>query len=276
MAFSFEALKKRFSSGASQKAKAEAPKMTAQEEAVDLAKTVVIAVGIALVLRIIIFQPFNIPSGSMRPNLLVGDFLVVSKPTYGYSRASLIYPATRMNVDGRVLGRLPGQGEVAVFKNRRDGNKDYIKRVIGLPGDRIQMIGGVLHLNGTAVEKEFIGIRKTKCGPNGGRVAEVPHYRETLPSGVTYVVQECRGDKGGLDNTGVYVVPSDHFFMMGDNRDESSDSRVSNSVGYIHKDDMVGKAERLFLSVDGEKSAIWEIWKWPFAIRYGRVFDPVQ
>jgi len=248
-------------------------KMTAQEEAIDLAKTVVYAVGIALILRIIIFQPFNIPSGSMRPNLLVGDFLVVSKPTYGYSRASLIYPATRMNVEGRMLGRLPEQGEIAVFKNRRDGNKDYIKRVIGVPGDRIQMIDGTLHLNGTAVSKEFIGMRKTRCQQG---VAEVPHYRETLPNGTTYVVQECRGDDGGHDNTGEYIVPEDRFFMMGDNRDESQDSRVTHAVGYIHKDDMVGRAERLFFSVDGNKSDIWEIWKWPFAIRYGRILDPIK
>ena len=212
----------------------------------------------------------------MRPNLLVGDFLVVSKPTYGYSRASLIYPATRMNVDGRIMGRAPEQGEVAVFKNRRDGNKDYIKRVIGVAGDRIQMIEGVLHINGTPIVKESLGLQWTRCGSSGGQNVKVPHYKETLPNGVSYIVQECRGDLGGLDNTGVYVVPTDHFFMMGDNRDESSDSRVSSSVGYIHKDDMVGRAERLFLSVDGNDTEIWEVWKWPFAIRYERIFDPVE
>lgn len=266
-------LKKLFGGDGNEPAQTPAPKMTPKEEAWDLAKTVFYAVGIALVLRIVLFQPFNIPSGSMRPNLLVGDFLVVSKPTYGYSRASLVYPATRFDVDGRMLGRAPKQGEIAVFKNRRDGNKDYIKRVIGLAGDRIQMIDGHLHINGEAVSKEFIGLRQTRCDR---ALLDVPFYRETLPNGASYIVQECRGNEGGLDNTQIFTVPADHFFMMGDNRDRSQDSRVLRFVGYIHKDDMVGRAERLFFSVDGYKSAIWQIWKWPFAIRYGRILDPVK
>jgi len=248
-------------------------KMTAQEEAWDLAKTIVYAVAIALVLRIIIFQPFNIPSGSMKPNLLVGDFLFVSKPAYGYSRASLVWPLTRLPIEGRIFGHAPERGDVVVFKNRKDGNKDYIKRVIGLPGDEIRMIDGHLHINGAPVRKKFAGMAWTSCY---GRPSEVPTYRETLDNGVSYIVEECDGDRGGLDNKGPYRVPAGHFFMMGDNRDQSQDSRVSDAVGYVPMDDIVGKAERLFFSVDGERAQVWEIWKWPFAIRYGRILNPIK
>ncbi len=247
-------------------------KMTAAEEAWDLAKTVFFAVAIALVLRIVIFQPFNIPSGSMKPNLLVGDFLVVSKPTFGYSKASLVYPLTRMPVEGRILqGGAPQRGDIIVFKNRKDGNKDYIKRVIGLPGDQIQMIGGLLHINGGPVKKEFIEISTDVC--NGG---DAPTYRETLDNGVSYFVQECSGDEGALDNVGPYQVPANHYFMMGDNRDQSQDSRVISAVGYVPSDALVGRAERLFFSVDGQKTSFWTVWNWPFAIRYGRILDPVE
>lgn len=246
--------------------------MTFTEEVWDLAKTVVWAVGIALILRIIIFQPFNIPSGSMKPNLLVGDFLFVSKPSYGYSKASLIYPFTRLEIKGRFLGREPQQGDVLVFKNRKDGNKDYIKRLIGLPGDRVQVLEGRLHINRKPVPKEFIGLRQDIC--DGGR--EAPLYRETLPNGVSYVVQECQRDQARLDNTNPYFVPKGHYFMMGDNRDQSQDSRVQALVGYIAYDDIVGRAERLFFSFDVENTAPWEFWKWPFSIRYNRLLDPVE
>ena len=252
---------------------AEKKQMSAQEEAWDLAKTVFFAVAIALVLRIIIFQPFNIPSGSMKPNLLVGDFLFVSKPSYGYSRASLVYPLTRLPIEGRLFGSEPERGDILVFKNKKDGNKDYIKRVIGLPGDVIQMRGGVLHINGKAIQKDFIGNVETNCD---GRPATIPAYRETMDNGVTYIVEECHGDKGRLDNVGPYLVPADSYFMMGDNRDKSQDSRVESTVSYVHKDDIVGKAERLFFSVDGSNARIWEIWKWPFSIRYSRILDKVE
>ncbi|MEM8771270.1 MAG: signal peptidase I [Pseudomonadota bacterium] len=263
--------------------KAEAPKMTPAEEAWDLAKTVFFAVAIALVLRIVIFQPFNIPSGSMKPNLLVGDFLIVSKPTFGYSRASLVYPLTRLPLEGRLLGGTPDRGDVVVFKNRMDGNKDYIKRVVGMPGDQIRMMNGVLHINGVAVQKEqAVEVNVADCRYTG---AAAPVYRETLPNGITYIVQECSGDTGAYDNVGPYQIPADCFFMMGDNRDESQDSRVTSAVGSgtscglsgaVHKNDIVGRAERLFFSVDGSDAKFWQIWKWPFAIRYGRLLDKVE
>ena len=249
----------------------EKTQMTPAEEAWDLAKTVLIAVAIALVLRIVIFQPFNIPSGSMKPNLLIGDFLVVSKPTFGYSRASLVYPLTRLPLEGRIFSGEPERGDVVVFKNRKHGNRDYIKRVIGMPGDEIRVIGGLLHINGEAVPKEFIGFVEGACDGRPG-----PLYTETLDNGVSYKVQECAGDNGHLDNVGPYRVPAEHFFMMGDNRDQSQDSRVSHQVGYIHKDDIVGRAERLFFSVDGARAQFWQVWNWPFAIRYGRLLDPVE
>ncbi|MEO1251293.1 MAG: signal peptidase I [Pseudomonadota bacterium] len=253
--------------------KTEAPKMTPAEEAWDLAKTVMIAVAIALVLRIVIFQPFNIPSGSMKPNLLVGDFLIVSKPTFGYSRASLVYPLTRLPIEGRIFSGAPDRGDVVVFKNVKDGNKDYIKRVVGMPGDEIRMVKGRLFINGEPVKKEFIGNVGVACGYRSG---PAPAYRETLPNGVTYIVQECAGDSGALDNVGPYRVPADEYFMMGDNRDQSQDSRVTGAVGYVHKDDIVGRAERLFFSVDGQRARFWEVWKWPFAVRYGRMLDKVE
>jgi signal peptidase I len=247
--------------------------MTATEEAIDLAKTVVYAVAIALVLRIIFFQPFNIPSGSMKPGLLVGDFLFVSKPTYGYSRASLVWPLTRLPLEGRIFSSKPKRGDVVVFKNRKDGNKDYIKRVIGLPGDSIEVIDGRLHINGAAVKKEFIGeVPSTRY--TGG--PDVPTYLETLDTGVSYVVAESSGDEGSFDDKGPYLVPEGHYFMMGDNRDDSQDSRVLDKVGYVALDDIVGKADRLFFSVNGEKARLWEVWKWPFAIRYNRILDKVE
>lgn len=247
--------------------------MTAAEEAWDLVKTVFFAVLIALVLRVVIFQPFNIPSGSMKPNLLVGDFLVVSKPTFGYSKASLVYPLTRLPLEGRILAfSEPARGDVVVFKNRKDGNKDYIKRVIGMPGDTVQMLGGRLHINGAPVQKDFIEISTGVCGAG----VDAPSYRETLDNGVSYVVQECSGDEGGLDNTSAYQVPAGHYFMMGDNRDQSQDSRVISQVGYIPRDAVVGKAERLFFSVDGERTSLFTVWNWPMAIRYGRILAPVE
>ncbi|MCB2113800.1 MAG: signal peptidase I [Parvularculaceae bacterium] len=274
MAFDFKLSDLKFGGEKAKPAASEQAPMTAAEEAWDLAKTVFYAVAIALVLRIVIFQPFNIPSGSMKPTLQVGDFLFVSKPTYGYSRASLVYPLTRMDVHGRILSSSgPKRGDVVVFKARKDGNKDYIKRVIGMPGDRIDMVNGVLHINGEPVKKEFIGMVDDDC--DQFRQVQAPQYRETLPNGVSYIVQECAGDEGNLDSTGTYHVPAGHYFMMGDNRDRSQDSRTP-QVLYVPAEDIVGRAERIFFSVDGENTQIWQIWKWPFAIRYGRIFDPVR
>jgi signal peptidase I len=268
MAFSFK-----FGGGEAKAATPERP-MTATEEAVDLAKTIVYAVAIALVLRVLLFQPFNIPSGSMKPTLQVGDFLFVSKPTYGYSRASLVYPLTRIDVKGRIFAHGPARGDIVVFKVPRDGNKDYIKRVVGLPGDEISVLGGVVHINGAPIKKESLGVQLAEC--DQGPPRPVAAWRETMPEGASYTVYECEGDDGAYDNVGPYRVPLGHYFMMGDNRDRSQDSRVGGVVGYVPLDDIVGRAERIFFSVDGQEARIWEIWKWPFAVRYGRLLDSVR
>ena len=250
----------------------EPQKMTAAEEAWDVTKTVLIAVAVTLLVRFFLFQPFNIPSGSMKPTLLVGDFILVDKIDYGYSKASLIYPLTRFPGEGRLFADAPDRGDIAVFKNTHHGNRDYIKRVIGLPGDRVQMIGGKLFINGEQAVREPVDV-PTDCAGSYAPAARM--YRETLPNGVSYLVQECQGDGYQWDNTQVRVVPEGHYFMMGDNRDNSLDSRTP-TVQFVPTHQLVGRATRVAFSVDGEKSRLWQIWKWPTAIRYGRIGDSVN
>ena len=229
-------------------------------------KTIIYAVLIALVIRTVALEPFNIPSRSMVPTLLVGDYLFVSKYSYGYSRYS--FPFGIVPLSGRVLASEPKRGDVAVFKLPSDNSTDYIKRVIGLPGDRIQMIEGVLQINGEAVKREQIS-DYVDIGGNG-REFRARRFLETLPNGVSYETLDSQ-DNGMYDNTGVYTVPENHFFMMGDNRDNSTDSR-SQFVGYVPFDNFVGRAEVLFFSIR-EGTPVWQIWKWPSAVRWNRIFD---
>ncbi len=237
-------------------------------------KTIVYAGLIAIGIRTIAFEPFNIPSGSMIPTLLVGDYLFVSKFSYGYSRHSL--PFSPNIFSGRIFGRLPDRGDVAVFKLPRDNSTDYIKRIIGLPGDRIQVRGGVLHLNGQAVRREFLG-NYTVEG-DGPRMV-VREYREILPPqpGVephAHMILEMSDDQP-YDNTPEFVVPPGHVFAMGDNRDNSLDSRAQNAVGFVPLENLVGRAEFIFFSVDGS-ARWWEVWGWPTAIRWTRIFTAVR
>jgi len=236
---------------------------------VDTVKTIVYAVLIALVVRTIAYEPFNIPSGSMVPTLLVGDYLFVSKFSYGYSRFSL--PFGPPVFSGRLFFRSPERGDVVVFKLPTDNSTDYIKRVIGLPGDHIQMKNGILFINGQPVPRKRIQDYLYQEGP--GMTIPLAQYIETLPNGVQHRIIEM-SDNGPLDNTQEYVVPPGDYFMMGDNRDNSQDSRVLSAVGYVPAENLIGRAEFLFFSTDGS-ARLWEIWKWPFAIRYGRLFHGV-
>jgi signal peptidase I len=201
----------------------------------------------------------------MKSTLLIGDYLFVSKYAYGYSRYS--FPFGPDLFDGRIWAATPKRGDVVVFKLPRDNSTDYIKRVIGLPGDQIQMIDDVLYLNGKAVEHKKVGDWVDDDGVRYDRV------QETLPNGVSYVTLD-RGPNNSLDNTQVYEVPPNHYFMMGDNRDNSTDSRVLNAVGYVPYENLVGRAELIFFSVqDGAKA--WEFWRWPWTVRWDRLFTTV-
>ena len=232
-------------------------------------KTVVYALLIALVIRTVAFEPFNIPSGSMLPTLEIGDYLFVSKFSYGYSQHSL--PLSLPLIPGRILFSEPERGDVAVFKLPSDNKTDYIKRIVGVPGDKIQVKDGRLNINGKTVRR-----RKVKdylIQSNFGQNRKVTQYIETLPNGKTYAILEM-SDQGPLDNTGVYIVPDNHYFAMGDNRDNSQDSRVHPQVGFIPKNNLVGRAEILFFSKN-DNARWWEIWKWPSAIRANRFFKKI-
>ena len=228
------------------------------------------ALIIALIIRTFLFQPFNIPSGSMKETLLVGDYLFVSKYTYGYSRYSI--PFSPNLFSGRIWSGDPVRGDIVVFRLPKDDTTDYIKRVIGLPGDRIQMIEGVLHINGEPVKRERI--EDFIENEEGGRTTRVKRWRETLPNGVSYTTLDLI-DNGFYDSTQEYEVPAGHYFMMGDNRDNSTDSRVISQVGYVPLQNIVGKAQIIFFSIhEGERA--WELWRWPWSVRWGRLFSIVR
>jgi len=233
--------------------------------------TIVYALLIALVVRTVAYEPFNIPSESMLPTLLVGDFIFVSKFSYGYSKHSLIFSPDLGS--GRIFESTPERGDVAVFKLPRDNATDYVKRIIGLPGDRIQVREGVLYVNGEAVRRERVDDFKYEA-PDG-RTFIVPRYRETLPNGVSYDTLDLV-ERGDLDRTKVYTVPPEHYFAMGDNRDNSIDSRVQvGGVGFIPAENLVGRVEFLFWSFNAD-TAWWQLWRWPLAIRFGRLFNGVH
>jgi signal peptidase I len=225
------------------------------------------ALVLFFVFRTFAFQQFHIPSGSMKPTLLVGDVLAVAKYPYGYSRFSL--PFSLPLFSGRIE---PSRGDVAVFRLPRNDSEDLIKRIIGLPGDRVQMIGGALHLNGEPVKRERLeDIVDTDELP--GSAALVKRWRETLPNGVSYITLDLFDD-GDADDTEVFIVPPRHYFMMGDNRDGSTDSRFS-EVGYVPFENIVGRAKIIYFSI-GDGVPAWQIWNWPAALRFHRFFMTIR
>ncbi|AWK89029.1 signal peptidase I [Azospirillum thermophilum] len=233
-------------------------------------KTVLYAVLIAFGVRTFAFEPFNIPSGSMIPTLLIGDYLFVSKYSYGYSKHTIAFGLPVF--EGRIMAKMPERGDVIVFKLPRDNKTDYIKRIVGLPGDTIQMIGGILHINGQPVKRDRIEDFVTQDAL--GRTLHVAQYVETLPNGRSHrIIEET--DNGPLDNTPAYKVPEGHVFMMGDNRDNSLDSRVPAQVGFVPLENLVGRAEFLFFSLD-EGTRFFEVWRWPMDLRFSRLFSGVK
>ena len=235
----------------------------------DSAKTFVYAILIALLVRTVAFEPFNIPSGSMIPTLLIGDYLFVSKYSYGYSKHSM--PLSLPVFSGRIFFSEPERGDVAVFKLPTDDETDYIKRLIGLPGDRIQMKSGRLYINGKIVKRERID--DFVQTDRNGNIRRQARFLETLPNGLVHPILE-KSDHDMLDDTSVYTVPPEHYFAMGDNRDNSQDSRVLSEVGFVPKKNLVGRAEVLFFSTNGA-GRFWEVWKWPISIRFKRIFQGI-
>jgi signal peptidase I len=233
-------------------------------------RTVILAMLIALVIRTLAFEPFNIPSSSMVPTLLVGDFLFVSKYSYGYGSTGTFWGIAPFS--GRILGDEPQRGDVVVFKTPRDNSTDYIKRLIGLPGDTIQMRHGILYINGVPVERDRLSAPLSD--PTDPPPPNVTDYLEHLPGGVAHVIRKEDGGDMPLDNTEVFAVPPGHYFFMGDNRDNSQDSRTP-AVGYVPATNLVGKAKFLFFSL-ADDTPFWEFWRWPWEVRWHRLFTKLN
>ena len=230
--------------------------------------TIFYALIIAIIIRSVLFQPFYIPSSSMEPTLLVGDRLFVSKYTYGYSRHSL--PFSPKIYNKRLLSKKPDMGDVIVFKTPLDNRTDYIKRLIGLPGDNIQFINGDLLVNNNQIFKSRISQNdKIYCG---NQTINVNTFEEKLPNGKTHNSVYLKSYS--FQNSDNFIVPSKHYFFLGDNRDCSKDSRYLTSVGYVHEDNLVGKAQFIFFSL--ENSRFFEFWKWNKILRFDRFLKIIR
>tara|TARA_B100000029_G_scaffold245044_1_gene242171 strand:- start:378 stop:1106 length:729 start_codon:yes stop_codon:yes gene_type:complete len=241
-----------------------------KKKIIDNLKTLFYALLIALIIRSFLYQPFYIPSSSMEPNLLIGDRLFASKYAYGYSRHS--FPFSPKIYDGRILKNEPKIGDVIIFKTPADNKTDYIKRLIGRPGDTIQIINKDLYINNIKIHKKKINInQKIYCGENS---IEVDFFEETLPNDKKYIAA-YRKD-GSMINSDKYIVPQDHYFFMGDNRDCSKDSRFLSSVGYVHFNNFVGKAKLIFFSNNKKKGSFFKFWKWNKSIRVNRFFKEIK
>jgi signal peptidase I len=239
---------------------------------IETIKVIVQALLIALVIRTFLFQPFNIPSSSMVPTLQIGDYLFVSKYAYGFSKHSI--PGSPSLFSGRILGTEPKRGDVIVFKWPGDQSTDYIKRLIGLPGDHVQVKDNLLYINGKPVKKTQTGNQKGDAG--AGLQEEFTYFNEELPEGLNHRLQEKKNYFNVMGrNTPDFVVPPGNYFFMGDNRDNSSDSRfeVPYGVGMVPFENLVGRAEVIFFSIDG---SAWKIWEWPWTVRWNRIFNRIH
>ncbi|MDC0215711.1 signal peptidase I [Candidatus Pelagibacter sp.] len=244
--------------------------MNLNKKIIENIKTIFFALIIAIFIRSFFFQPFYIPSSSMEPNLLIGDRLFVSKYSYGYSRHS--FPFSPNIFKGRILFDEPIRGDVVVFKTPADNRTDYIKRLIGLPGDKVQFIDGHLFINNSQIflNKTDI-ISKIYCG---NLVFETNLFHEQLKSDVKYNVVYSLNNT--FNNSDVFKVPVDHYFFLGDNRDCSKDSRFLSDVGYVHRDNLVGKARFVWLSSDYRIGSIFKFWDWKNIIRFNRFFKTIK
>ena len=232
----------------------------------DNLKTLIGALVIAILIRSLLFQPFYIPSSSMEPTLLVGDRIFVSKYPYGYSKHS--FPFSPNISNNRFFSKIPERGDLVVFKTPADNRTDYIKRLIGIPGDTIQFVNGNLLINDNKVQREEVdSFEIIRCGKFK---LKTNSFIETLPNGVKYLA--VYKEKGTLQNTQKFIVPSDHFFLMGDNRDCSKDSRYLDSVGYVNRLNLVGKAELIFFSNDTNISSLLKFWNISNSFRFERFF----
>ena len=233
-------------------------------------KTLFYALIIALIIRSLFIQPFYIPSSSMEPTLLIGDRLFVTKYSYGYSKHS--FPFSPPIIKGRIFSNLPKIGDVIVFKTPADNRTDYIKRLIGLPGDSIQFISGDIFLNNNQTLKSIIS--KTDIVYCGKQTIQVNTFAEKLPNGKTHNTVYLKNY--GFQNSDIFNVPEKHYFFLGDNRDCSKDSRYLTSVGYVHEDNLVGKAQFIFFSSDFRIGSIFSFWKWHKTIRFDRFFKRID
>ena len=244
--------------------------MIAKKTIIDNFKTLFYALIIAVIIRSLLIQPFYIPSSSMEPTLLVGDRLFVTKYSYGYSKHS--FPFSPPIFKNRLMFTEPKRGDVVVFKTPADNRTDYIKRLIGFPGDRIQFIDSNLYINNSEILKSIKSKNdKIYCGD---RTIEVFTFEENLSNKKSHTSVYLKNFS--MQNTDIFIVPENHYFFLGDNRDCSKDSRFLSSVGYVHKDNLVGKAEFIFFSSDKSIGSFFAFWKWHKSIRFDRIFKKIN